>query len=250
MKILDICCCGGGSASGLKDAYPDAEITGIDINLQPDYPFKFIQMDVKELTLEFIKDFDFVWASVPCQRYSRGGNVESRKRYPDLVAPVRKILEESGVPFVMENVPQAPLRKDLFLCGEMFGLKVIRHRIFEIHGFECEQPEKQCHKHKGKVVSGEYVMVCRGGRPGCYGDKEKRNKLKAPTLGQAKEAMGISHITDFNTIAEAIPPKYAEYIMRNFIAWKKKEVLAGSSAEGHDGIPPKDKSLGILPTIL
>lgn len=32
---------------------------------------------------------------------------------------------------------------------------------------------------------------------------------------------------------------------------KPKEVKAGSNADNHDnGIPPKDKSLGILPTIL
>jgi DNA (cytosine-5)-methyltransferase 1 len=247
VKVLDICCCGGGSASGLKEAYPDAEIIGIDIIPQPDYPFKFIQMDVKDLTVEFINGFDFAWASVPCQRYSRGGNPESRKRYPDLVASVRDILIKSGIPFVMENVPQAPLRKDLFLCGEMFGLKVIRHRIFEIHGFVCKQPPIRCKEHKGKVVNGEYIMVCRGGRPGCYGDKEKRNRLKAPTLGQAKEAMGIEHITNFNTIAEAIPPAYAKYIMRQFV--KQKEVKSGCDAND-DGIPLNNKLLGILPNEL
>lgn len=248
MKIIDICCGGGGSAIGLKEAQPNSDITGVDINPQPDYPFKFIQMDVKDLTVDFLKTFDFAWASVPCQRHSRGGNPESRKRYPDLVEPVRKKLLQSGIPFVMENVPQAPLRKDLFLCGEMFGLKVIRHRIFEIHGFNCKQPKKVCENHKGKVVSGEYIMVCRGGRPGCYGDKEKRNKLKAPTLGQAKEAMGINHITDFGIIAEAIPPAYSKYIMQEFIRGKKE--VAGCNADCHDGIPPNNKLLGILPNEL
>lgn len=212
LKILDLFCGAGGSAVGLKRATLDLQITGYDIRFQPYYPFKQYTKDWKEAKPA---EYDFIWASPPCQGYSRGGNNESRKKYPRLIEPVREFLLASGKPFVIENVVGAPLRKDLLLCGEMFKLKVIRHRIFEIHGFDCKQPVHP--KHNGTVSDGNYIMVCRGGRPGCFGNKEKRNKLKSPTLEQAQNVMGIHSIGEFGAIAEAIPPAYSEYIMECFL---------------------------------
>lgn len=213
MKAIDLFCGAGGAAKGLSDA--GFEVTGVDIVEQKDYPFEFKKMDALHCSNVGLKEFDFIWASPPCQAYSVGGNVKSREKYPKLIEKTRKMLIKSGKPFVIENVPNAPLRKDLMLCGEMFGLKVIRHRIFEIHGFKANQPEHK--KHQGTVSDGDYIMVCRGGRPGCFGNKEKRAKLKAPTLEEASKAMGISHITTFDGIAESIPPAYSEYIAKEFL---------------------------------
>ena len=58
---------------------------------------------------------------------------------PMLIDAVREILQASGKPWVIENVPGAPLAKesDLFgqhgvvICGTMFGLRIYRHQIFE-----------------------------------------------------------------------------------------------------------------------
>ena len=213
MKVLDLFCGAGGAAYGIGQACPDSDIHGYDIVEQPDYPYSFHNKDWKEAIFD---DYDFIWASPPCQAYSIGGNENSRKKYPRLIDDVRKSLLEYEKPFVIENVPRAPLRKDLMLCGEMFGLKVIRHRIFEIHGFKCRQPPIVCSRHKGKVVSGEYIMVCRGGRPGCFGDKNKRRMLKPPNLMKANEAMGITHITSFDGVCESIPPAYSKYILTEF----------------------------------
>ncbi len=146
MKILDLFCCSGGSAWGIKQAFPDAEIVGYDIIPQPDYPFKQIVADWETSKPE---EYNFIWASPPCQGYIPYLSEKSRAKYPKLIDKVREFLLKSGKPFVIENVPGAPLRKDLMLCGAMFGLKVIRHRIFEVHGFKCNQPEKVCKEHKG-----------------------------------------------------------------------------------------------------
>jgi hypothetical protein len=235
LKILDLFCCAGGSATGLKQACPDADIEGFDIEIQPDYPFKQFVLDWKEAKPE---EYDFIWASPPCQGYIPYLSKKSRAKYPKLIDVVRERLLLSGKPFVIENVPGAPLRKDIMLCGSMFGLHVIRHRIFEIHGFSCKQPQKVCAEHKGKVISGEFIGAYRGGRPGCFGNKEQRNKLKAPTLESVQNAMGITHIKDFNRIVEAIPPAYAKFIMENYMETASKP------------IPPTDKSVGILGVIL
>lgn len=222
MKVLDLFCGAGGSAMGIYQA-GFTDITGIDINPQPEYPFKFIQKDISKMDLCFLNEFDFIWASPPCQAYSIGtkGFRNKGKRYPDCISWTREMLKALGKPFVLENVPSAPLRKDLMLCGSMFSLGVIRHRIFEIHGFNVRQPEHR--KHTGKVIFGEKVCVSTACvNPGCFG---KREKLKKEHGNKWKDnnriemwqfAMGIDHIKDRKMLAEAVPPSYSRYIMEQF----------------------------------
>ena len=114
------------------------EVTGVDIRNGHQYPFEFIESDVFDLEPEFLQKYDFIWASPPCQSFSWSTATWRNKGYQydgDLVGRTRDLLLRTGRPFVMENVIGSPLRKDLVLCGEMFGLNVVRHRIFEIHGF-------------------------------------------------------------------------------------------------------------------
>lgn len=105
-RILDLFCAGGGASVGLHRAWPDAEVVGVDINRQSNYPFTFIQADALEYPLE---GFDFIWASPPCQHYTRKSTHWGRKRmhfleHPDLIDPVRQRLGAQATPFVIENV--------------------------------------------------------------------------------------------------------------------------------------------------
>ena len=209
MKILDLFCGAGGAAMGLHRA--GFEITGIDINPQPNYPFDFIQADALEFDLD---GYDAYWSSPPCQCYSFAARRWRNNgiNYPDLIKKTRKRLLDSSKPFVIENVVGAPLRKDLILCGEMFGLNVIRHRIFEFsRSFVVPQPKHK--KHKGLVRDGYYVTVAGHG-----GNDSKHNYChlnclppKTSKLGVWQHAMGIDWMTK-QELTQAVPPAYAEYI--------------------------------------
>jgi len=132
------------------------------------------------------------------------------------------MLLKTGKPFVIENVPGSPLRKDLMLCGEMFNLPIIRHRHFEIYGFECRQPKHE--KHKRSVCKGSAISVCTAVvNPGCFGKRAEYKKLYGKKwklnskLESWKKAMGINWIQDKHTLAQCVPPAYSEYIGKEFL---------------------------------
>ncbi len=131
-RILDLFSGAGGCARGYQQA--GFEVTGVDLYPQPRYAGDhFILGDALEyLATADLTGFDAIHASPPCQAYAgvtawRG----NRDDHPDLLAATRTALEATGLPWVIENVPEAPIRPDLLLCGSQFGLAVKRHRAFE-----------------------------------------------------------------------------------------------------------------------
>jgi DNA (cytosine-5)-methyltransferase 1 len=134
-RLLDLFCGAGGVAVGYSRA--GFEVIGVDLRPQPNFPFQFIQADALSMNAEFLASFDAIHASPPCQAYS---DLAKRNRngdkWPKLIEPVRGMLSETGLPYVIENVEGAPLRNPTVLCGTMFkGLRVIRHRLFESNFF-------------------------------------------------------------------------------------------------------------------
>ena len=204
IKVLDLFCGGGGASMGLHLAGFD--VTGVDINPQPEYPFEFIQADA--LSVE-IKDFDAIWASPPCQAYSFSTKRmrNKGKEYPDLVAPTRALLESSNLPYIIENVVGAPLKDPIVLCGTMFGLKVFRHRLFESNFplFVDMQCDHKGHKAMHKRGDGGDFFTVAGKAVG--------------TLAEWQDAMGIEWMTK-KCLTQAIPPEYSYYLgiqMREYI---------------------------------
>lgn len=191
---------------GLHQAFPEARIYGVDIEPQKRYPFNFYQADVFEWAAFEWRDFDFIWASPPCQRFSdlakRNGNGHE---HPDLIGTVRVKLIQSGRPYIIENVDNAPLISPQMLCGTMFGLKVFRHRIFETSfGWDAPQHKPHAgstgtHRYPYKSVGG-YVQVTGGGN--C-------------TVAEAKAAMEIDWMTKAE-LNEAIPPAYSRFLGEQF----------------------------------
>src|SRR6266851_7296325 len=140
-RALDLFCGAGGTTKGLQRA--GFHVTGVDIKRQPRYcGDAFVQADALRPPFDLSR-FDFIWASPPCQAFS-ASTISHRllgKEYPDLIAPVRLMLAESGAVTVIENVVGAPIRPDIRLDGTMFeGLRVVRERWFECSFYALRPP--------------------------------------------------------------------------------------------------------------
>lgn len=149
-RLLDLFCCQGGASAGYVRAGWIVE--GVDIEPQSRYPFTFHCADALEFVRERGHQFDAFHFSPPCQKftaYRRRDPETVGAEAPDLIDATRQALLETRKPGVIENVEGAPLRRDLVLCGSMFGLDVRRHRVFELHGFTMPQPLCRHHEQHG-----------------------------------------------------------------------------------------------------
>jgi len=208
--LLDLFCGAGGASVGYS--WAGFDVIGVDNEPHLDYPFQLHVRDAIEALRDvaFVARFDAIHASPPCQRYSTATG-ENRGRHPDLVGPVRELLDATGLPWVIENVPQAPLVNPVMVCGSAFGLKVRRHRAFEsnmpIVGTGCY------HKEQGRPVGvyGQHPDSKRHLRP----DGTERG-TKATTLGHGSRAMGIDWM-EWADLVEAIPPAYSNFIGRQLL---------------------------------
>ncbi|WP_433942342.1 DNA cytosine methyltransferase [Brevundimonas diminuta] len=198
------------------------EVVGVDLSPQPRYPFAFIQADALSLDMRFIRSFDAIHASPPCQRFSdlakRNGNADA---WPDLVGPIRDLLIASGLPYIIENVEGAPLLDPVMLCGTMFqDLRVIRHRLFESN-IPLTAPAHSKHP----------LVFTHDKRKAHYG---KLNEWTSPvqvtgggncSKAAAADAMGIDWMTK-NELNEAIPPAFTEHLGRQLMAHLQSRRIA------------------------
>jgi DNA (cytosine-5)-methyltransferase 1 len=210
-KLLDLFCGAGGAGMGYHLAGFD--VTGIDVKPQPHYPFAFIQAEALDYVAVHGHKYDVIHASPPCERWSSitstGGAPDN---WPDYITPLRPILKPLGKPYIIENVEGAPLQNPLLLCGTMFNLNVIRHRLFE-----CEPPiwwpPATCRHDK--------PVVRHGRRP----DLTKQfHGITGHFSGvqEAREAMVIDWMNQ-SELALAIPPAYTQFIGEHFIQWLSAE---------------------------
>jgi DNA (cytosine-5)-methyltransferase 1 len=231
-RLLDLFCGAGGASVGYHRA--GFEVVGVDIKPQPNYPFRFIQADALEHTRSWLDalavlgkdaswDFDAIHASPPCQAYSHGA-VRFRnegKEYPDLVAKTRELLSETGLPWVIENVPGAPMRVDIRICGCQVGLDEIRRvRWFETswHAFVMADP---CVHDPDKPV----MSVTGHGNPTWTRDRYVEVYGRTPKIADYRRAMGIDWMNR-DELSQAIPPAYTELIGTQLMAHLNSVVYA------------------------
>jgi len=149
-RLIDFYCGGGGAGMGYHRA--GFEVCGVDILAQPNYPFAFHRGDAISVIAALLRgeqvnftrrdgsvvavgvsDLAAAHASPPCSAHTMAtrlhGNADS---FVDLIEPTRAGLLAMGLPWIIENVEGAPIRADMKLCGTQFGLKLIKHRLFEV----------------------------------------------------------------------------------------------------------------------
>ena len=170
------------------------DVTGVDLVPQPNYPFEFHQADALDFPLD---GYHAIHASPPCQMFSQLAGLQPDIERVGLINPTRARLEASGLPYVIENVANAPLRPDLVLCGLMFGRQLYRHRLFETNApmIEPDHPEHVVPTCKGRWKPGKIMTVAGHFSP----------------VAHARQIMAISW-TSRDELAEAIPPYFTEYI--------------------------------------
>lgn len=203
LRALDLYCKAGGSSAGLARAGFD--VTGVDHEPQPRYPFRFVLADALEYVAAHGHEYDLIAASPPCQAHT---SLQGRwgRAYPDLIAATRAALRATGRPYLLENVVGAPLLDPIMLCGSMFGLRVIRHRLFECSPAvyfppaTCSHPRgavgRQGHRGAGRTwitVTGHFSDV-----------PLARRVMELPWMTQAE-------------LAQAIPPAYTQWLASKII---------------------------------
>lgn len=204
MKIMDLFSSAGGGAMGYHRAGFD--IVGIDIAPQRRYPFEFHQADAFAYLSEHHEEFDAVHASPECRDHTALTSRAGFKGTGWQLAEIRRMLEEIGKPYIIENVPGAPMRKDAVLCGGMFGLRTYRHRWFESN-VPLTAPEHPKHVIRTSTKNrrrdwGAGLHVSVTGDVGTY---------------VGRQAMGIEWMTG-NELSQAIPPAYTEHLGRQLMA--------------------------------
>jgi len=228
MKLLDLYSGAGIAAIGYKQA--GFHVTGVDIERKSTYAGDvFLQADALEVLQDvaFCRSFDAIHASPPCQAYSQSTAMfrAKGKEYADLVAPTRAGLDRVGRPYVIENVPRAPVRHDIVLHGWMFGLHVMRKRVFELGGWWAMQPGVP--QRVGSVRTGDFITII--GKQG-YRKYKGLPRYWGPHFDQGAGlktwhyAMGIPPGYNFRDveISEGIPPAYSQYIGTLLIEFLRK----------------------------
>jgi len=236
MRIIDICCGGGGAARGYLRAGAGI-VVGVDSDAGMRGDFSravgdrgiFLHEDALEVLQDpgFLQEFDLIHISPPCQRWSRMANCRPglSEEYPDLITPSLPLLEASGVPYVIENIvsrgTRALLPGAVTLCGAMFGLRLYRHRLFRSGGWKLTAPEKPAawavppgasarsvrpNPHCGWAHP---VTAARAGHwvPGKYVSVSGHERRAV-----VNEAMQIDWMADREHVKEAIPPQFTQWV--------------------------------------
>lgn len=214
--LLDLYCGAGGAGHGY--ALAGFQVVGVDLYPQPRYPYQFIQADAIEYLRHHWARFDVIHASPPCKVHT-SLKAFSAPHHTNMITPTRNLLATIDRPWVMENVPGAPLVDPVTLCGSSFGLGVRRHRLFESNRPLTAPP---C-DHRGQAAASPGYPVKRyhSGGPvvtmspviGVFG---RGQGLGPGEVDLWRRAMGIDWMSR-DEMREAIPPAYSAHIGRQLL---------------------------------
>lgn len=198
------------------------------------YPFPYREGDALSALVEVVSGYTprigvrvaAIHASPPCTGYTRGTAAISDRldRYDRLIAATRELLDETGLPYVIENVEDAApeLRDPITLCWTEFReagtvtdtdgtpLWMRRHRLFESNvplwgAGGCQHPAD---------------MQCAGAYGGARRDKVEARTIRkggyVPDVDVMRELLGTPWMSE-KGCQLSIPPAYTEFIGRQLL---------------------------------
>lgn len=202
--LLDAFCCAGGAAKGYQRA--GFYVVGVDIEPQPNYcGDEFIQADALDVLAGDLSRYEAIHASPPCQEFTvyRNCRPGMAPRWPNLIPATRELLRAVEQPWVIENVPSAPLVNPIQLCGTSFKIPVRRHRLFEssfpMLAVPCAHAEFTERRFPGSSNRPNGRTVCNIG------------EYRVP-LAVQKECMEVDWTVTLHELSEAVPPCFTEYV--------------------------------------
>jgi DNA (cytosine-5)-methyltransferase 1 len=222
-KVADLCCGVGISGDGYRGA--GMEVVGFDNDpkCKRHYPGEFHSTDILTLTAEDLAGYDLVHLGAPCQRWSAMClcRPELQSQYPDLITPMRPVLDElseRGVPYVIENVERCSVLRPehtVLLCGTMWGKELYRHRKIEtspglvipplFHPKHVKPASRAGHWEPGTVMSIAGHV--------------------AP-IAMAFELMGVTRKMPRERLVEAAPAYYLAYVAEHARAFLSAQQAA------------------------
>jgi len=217
MRLLDVFSGAGGSAMGYYRA--GFEVVGVDLVNQPRYPFEFIQGDALEyLATAELSGFDAIHASPPCQDHSPLRSRAGEHGTGWLLQATLDQLAAQPVPWIVENVSAAHNRADFLLCGEMFGLRTVRHRRFTVDSRIADLLIVPAHNRHRRPTSTKNRVAALA---------EGHNLSITGNVGvhAGPLCMGIDWMTG-DELSQAIPPAYTQFIGEWLLAAITGEVVA------------------------
>ncbi|KKK62187.1 hypothetical protein LCGC14_3006860, partial [marine sediment metagenome] len=159
----------------------------------------------------------------PCHRWAN--RHAGRDEYADLLTPARSRLEATGRPWIIENVPGAPLRADFRITGDMVGLPLIkRARWFETNWYDSIAMVARV------PVDGPVITVTGHGTTSGNRETWGRNIRVA----EMRAAMGIDWMNR-DELSQAIPPAYSEYIGTQLLRALADRATKGNAPAGTPG---------------
>lgn len=220
-RLLDLFCGAGGCARGYQLA--GFHVTGVDINPQPRYAGdEFYQADAMTFPLD---GFDVIHASPPCQDHSPLRSRAGEHGTGWMLAATLGRLADQPAPWVVENVGGAHNRADFLLCGEMFGLRTIRHRRFTVDpriSTLLALPPHYRHR-RPTSTKNRIEALAEGHNLSVTGDIGRHAGMPC---------MGIDWMTGAE-LSQAIPPAYTRFIGEQLLAHLGERAdLTGSVGHG------------------
>lgn len=219
----------GGTAAGIAAAGFRVVCVDNDPKMLRRNPFETVHADAISDFDEIVRKYDpaVVGGAPPCQGYSSFA-WQTKRQYPKLIEPFRKLVLAWGGPYVIENVETARphLINPILICGSMFAppprtpdrLLLKRHRLFESNLPLCAPAQDICDVRKGDEWHHDwrgFINVHGGGasREGKNPDGSRKNHGNKASAAEARALMGIDWMT-VEGMNEAIPPRYAEHVAR------------------------------------